>query len=387
MAVPVSDELAALADRAQLRRVHLVAWRDREDPEAGGSEEHAAQLAAHWAAAGLDVTIRTSAAPGLPPDGTRDGYRVMRRGGRFTVFPRTVLAELTGRVGPHDGVVDVFHGIPFFSPVWERGPRVGFVHHVHLGTWHLLMPPGFAQVGHVLERWMVPLVYRRATLVTPSEATRREVIERLHLRQADIRVAPNGVDPRFSPGGARSTTPTVAAVGRLMPQKGFDRAIRALARAHEAEPGFEAVIVGDGPSRAELETQVDGLGARSWIRFTGRVDDDALVDHYRSAWLVVNASLREGWGLTLTEAGACGTPAVASRIPGHDEAVVDGATGLLVDGEEQMAAAVVELLRDDERRERLGQAARAHAAHHTWANSARIVLEALAADAERRRRR
>lgn len=362
-----------------------MAWRDHDDPEAGGSEEHASQLARHWAAAGLEVTIHTSAAAGHPATTTRDGYSVVRHGGRLTVFPRTIAREVSGRAGPRDGLVDVFHGVAFFSPLWARGPRVGFVHHVHLGAWHLLLPPGLAQVGHVLERYAIPVVYRNATLVTPSESTRTEVIERLGLTHADIRVAPNGVDPRFRPGGRRSPTPLVAAVGRLMPQKGFDTTLRAIARAHREHPELRAVVVGDGPSRADLEQLTRDLDMTDWLEFRGRVSDEGLVAAYQEAWFVANASLLEGWGMTLTEAGACATPAVASRIPGHTEAVDDGVSGLLVEGEVEMADAIGRLLRDPALLADLGAGAAKHASRFTWAASAQTVLEALVDDAARRR--
>src|ERR1700733_8503371 len=86
---PASDPevLAALAAEAGIRRIHMVAWRDLDDPEAGGSELHAHMIAARWASAGLDVTFRTSAVPGAPAAITRDGYRVLRQSGRYAVFP------------------------------------------------------------------------------------------------------------------------------------------------------------------------------------------------------------------------------------------------------------------------------------------------------------
>ncbi len=370
-----------------MRRVHLVAWRDREDPEGGGSEEHAAQLARHWAEAGLEVTLHTGRVAGLPGASTRDGYSVVRGGGHLSVFPKTIQWEWSGRAGPRDGLLDIFHGVPFFSPLWARGPRVGFVHHVHLGTWAHRMPPGMAQVGYLQERVAVPLVYRRATLVTPSRSTRQELIEKLGMRHADIRVAPNGVDERFQPGGERSPVPLVLAVGRLVPHKGFDVALRAIARCRPERPDLRCVVVGDGPARPDLERLAHDLGMDDWIEFRGRVDDDALVAAYQEAWVVANASLQEGWGLTLTEAGACATPAVATRIPGHTEAVDDGVGGLLVDGEDEMTAALFRVLDDPTVRATLSAGARRHAAQFTWAASAETVLQALVDDARKRRDR
>ena len=90
-------ELRRLVDeirRAGVRRVHVLAWRDLDDPDAGGSEVHADHFMRRWAEAGLDVLHRTSAGIGIPATARRNGYDVVRRGSRYSVFPRTVVAEL-----------------------------------------------------------------------------------------------------------------------------------------------------------------------------------------------------------------------------------------------------------------------------------------------------
>ena len=117
-----SEVLAAIAEQAGLRRIHFVAWRDLDDPEAGGSELHAHKIASRWAAAGLDVTFRTSAVPGAPAALTRDGYRVLRQSGRYAVFPGAAWEGI--RIGhrPGDALVEIWNGMPFLSPVWYRGP-------------------------------------------------------------------------------------------------------------------------------------------------------------------------------------------------------------------------------------------------------------------------
>ena len=111
-------KIGDLAAAAGLRRIHLFSWRDLADVEAGGSEVHAANVARLWAAAGLDVTLRTSYAQGQSKTVVRDGYRVVRKAGRYLVFPRSVAAELAGRMGPHDALVEYWNGMPFFSPLW-----------------------------------------------------------------------------------------------------------------------------------------------------------------------------------------------------------------------------------------------------------------------------
>lgn len=380
-----TSKLGDLAAEAGLERIHILAWRDLEDVEAGGSELHAAEVARRWAAAGIEVTFRTSWAQGQPPVATRDGYRVIRRGGRYNVFPRAVISELRGRHGPRDGLVEIFNGMPFFSPVWARGPRIVLLHHVHAEMWRMVLPPQLAAVGETIELRLAPLVYRRSRIVTLSESSRREIHRRLGVPLHRIDVVPPGVDGRFRPGPGRDPRPLVVAVGRLVPVKRHHLLIDALCEARRTVGDLRAVFVGDGYERTRLEEHITAVGASDWIRIRRRVSDEELVDLYRRAWLLVSASAREGWGMTITEAAACGTPAVVTDTVGHRDAVVDGVTGVLAPDAE-LGRAVARVLRDRNLLDRLGRAARRRAAGLTWDRTAYGVLRALATEATRHRR-
>jgi glycosyltransferase involved in cell wall biosynthesis len=386
-ASPVSerDVLAAIAEEAGIRQVHFVAWRDLDDPEAGGSELHAHRIAALWAAAGIDVTFRTSAVKGEEVSLTRDGYRVLRRAGRYRVFPGVAWEGL--RVGhrPGDALVEIWNGMPFFSPLWYHGPRLVFLHHVHTEMWGMVLPRPLARLGEIVEHRLAPRVYRGTRIMTLSESSRQEIIDMLGFSPGRVSVSPPGVDARFSSGGERSAEPLVVAVGRLVPVKRFDLLIRSLADVRERLPTLRAVIIGEGYARPALEELRWQLGAEEWLDLPGRVEDDALVDWYRRAWAVASTSLREGWGMTLTEAGACGTPAVATAIAGHADAVLDGESGLLVEKPENMADALERVLRDEVLRIRLGRGALSRARWFTWEATARRSLEALAEESARRR--
>jgi glycosyltransferase involved in cell wall biosynthesis len=377
--------MAERADRAGLRRIHVFAFRDLDDPGAGGSETHANEVARHFVAAGREVVLHTGRVPGGPTEIDRNGVRVVRRGGRLGVFATSVLDERLGRLGRADGIVEIFHGVPFFVPWWSRLPQVGVVHHVHLGTWDMLVRPPFHRLGDAIERHLIPIAYRRRTLLTAAPSARDEIVEHYGIDPRQIAIAPHGIDERFSPGGSRWPAPLVVAVARLMPAKGVSDLMHAAALARERVPTLELVIVGDGPHRDRFLGERHRLGGDAWIRFAGRVSDAELVDWYRRAWVVCSASHREGFGLTLIEAAACGTPVVATRIPGHVDAVADGQSGLLADGVAGLADGLVPLLVDDERREKMGRAALEHAEAFTWVASASALLHALADDADRRR--
>jgi len=380
------DELVRVAREAGLRHVAVLAWRDLDDAEAGGSELHAHEVARRWAAAGIDVVVRTSSVAGRAVLVEREGYRVVRRSGRYAVFATGPMDLAAGRLGPIDGLVEVWNGMPFLSPLWSRLPRVVFMHHVHGEMWPMTLPSPLAEAGNLLESRVAPPLYFRSRIVTLSESSRREIVALPGVRASLVSVVPPGIGSCYSPGGRRAERPLVVAVGRLVPVKNFPRLISILARVHERIPDLEAVIVGEGRERSSLQARLRELGAQDYVSLPGRVASEVLVDLYRRAWVVASTSVREGWGLTVSEAAACETPAVATRIPGHLDAIDHEITGMLADRDDEFEGQLETLLRDPLLRRRLGREACARVAPLTWEATARGTLAALVADARRRNR-
>jgi glycosyltransferase involved in cell wall biosynthesis len=379
------DRLMEIASRAGLRRIDVVAWRDLDDAEAGGSELHAHEILRRWAAAGIDVREWTSRVDGAARAITRDGYSVNRRAGRYAVFPRTGLAGLRSTIGTGDGLVEIWNGMPFFSPVWNRGPRMVFLHHVHAEMWQMVLSPKLASLGYAIEHRLAPPFYRGTRVVTLSNSSKLEIVELLGLSADNISVVPPGIDGKFSAGGRRDPDPLIVAVGRLVPVKRFDQFIAAMVALKARQPRIRAVVVGEGYERPALEAQITRNGAAEWISMPGRISDAELQSLYRRAWIVGSTSSREGWGMTITEAAACGTPAIATRIAGHDDAVRDGESGILVEGVEEFAAAADSVIADPMLRRRLSQGALRSAACLSWEVTAATTLEILAEEVAKRR--
>lgn len=367
---------------AGITEVHSYAWRDLDDPEAGGSEVHAEQILQRWADTGLRVRHRTSTA-----DRTRRFRRgrieVVQAGGRYGVFPRVVIPQLVRRTPSGVAVVEIWNGVPWLSPVWHRGPRVTWLHHVHDQMWADAMIAPMAAAGRFLEMRLAPPLYRSTSIATLSATSAAEILE-LGIPADRLTIIPPGVDRCFGRDESqRSPTPAVVIVGRLAPVKRIEAALGALARVREQIPDLSVEVVGDGPLRVDLESWCHGDRKR-WVQLRGRVDESELVRAYQRAWLVVSASYAEGWGMSLTEGAACATPAVATDIAGHRGAVIDGETGLLVADPDRLAAAIIDLLRDTGRRERLGEAAVRHARSLSWDAVAARHLQLLAAQVSSR---
>lgn len=376
--LPTLEQVAAELRELGVDSVNSYAWRDLDDPEAGGSELHADEILSRWAAAGLKIEHRTSANQRSQVL-QRNGYTVHQRGGRYSVFFRVIPRRMVAPHDPSSATLEIWNGVPWFSPLWRGRQRVVWMHHVHRDMWADVLPGPLAAVGKWVETRFAPLWYKTTRIVTLSESSRRE-IELLGIHPSSISVIPPGVSDRFhTDESRRSSHPHVVAVGRLAPVKRFHEVLAAVETARNSIPDLTVEIVGEGAMRGDLERWIGEHDAESWARLTGRVSDDELVQAYQRAWLVVSASSAEGWGMSLTEAAACSTPAVATDIPGHRDSVLDGVTGDLVADLGDLGRAIVRLLTDAERRATYAAAAREHAASSSWdavaARQLRVLLD------------
>jgi len=375
-----ADGLDRAAEQLRSRgitRVESYAWRDLDDAEAGGSELHADEIFRRWAASGIEVVHRTSTGD-QPRAFERNGYRVIQRGGRYDVFARVALRQLFRRRPSDVATIEIWNGVPWFGPVWAPRRRVVWMHHVHREMWSEALPRPLDAVGRFVETRFAPLFYRRSTFATLSESSADE-IEHLGIDRSKLTVIPPGVHERFTPDeSCRSATPHVVVVGRLAPVKRQRQALDALAAARRTESALTVHLVGDGPDRGLVEAWIEEHDAAGWVRLLGRVTDDELVEAYRRAWLVVSASHAEGWGMSLTEGGACATPCVATDIAGHRGSCLPGETGLLVADLGAMGEQIAALLADRDRRRRMGRAAVEHARGLSWTAVAARQLDLLA---------
>jgi len=221
-------------------------------------------------------------------------------------------------------------------------------------------------------------------VLTVSKFTRDRLISDFGVAPEHIRLVTPGVNlERFTPGGA--SEPFLLGVGRLIERKGFDRLIEAFARVATEFPAYRLKIAGKGPEDAALKARADELSIADRIDFLGGVSDAELDGLYRSctAFAMPNRTLAdgdtEGFGLIFLEANACGKPVIGGRAGGAVDAIVDGETGLLVDGDdiEAIADAIRKLLGDVGLRARLAAGGLAHARQHGWARSAAVFLEAV----------
>jgi len=314
------------------RRLLFLNWRDPAHPSAGGAELYCWEIARRFAAAGARVTLFTSRPRGLSARAQVDGVSVVRAGGRFSVYIQAAR-YLRAHRDPHsrpDAVIDMQNGIPFFAPlsVPANMPVIGVIHHVHQQQFSQHFPWPMSSVGRLLEGPLSRIVYRLSPIVVVSPSTRDAVRRQLGFR-GPIYIVPNGIEPAARTV-ARSTTPRIGVVTRLVAHKRIGLLIEAVPALLKVFPSLEVDIAGDGPDRTRLEALAATLGVDGAVHFHGRVPDEERSRLLSRAWLTVNPSSGEGWGLSVLETNALGVPAIAYVVPGSRDSVLPAVTGWLV---------------------------------------------------------
>ncbi len=304
-------------------RILFLNWRDSANPSAGGAETFTEEIGKRLVRYGNDVTIVTSAFDGCEPEARRFGIRIIREGGKYSVY-----AKARGYVKSHlsefDVIIDEINTVPFRVHRIAKGrPVVAVIHQLAKEVWFYETRFPISALGYFALEPFWLRGYRRVPTVTVSDSTRRDLLK---LGFERVRVVYNGIGitPLEKPP-PKESNPVLIFVGRLVKCKLPDHAIAAFKEVRALLPEAELWILGDGYLKAKLEKN-----AVNGVRFFGRVDDEEKFDLLKRAHVLLAPFVREGWGISVIEANAVGTPAVGYAVPGLQDSIVHGDTGLLV---------------------------------------------------------
>jgi glycosyltransferase involved in cell wall biosynthesis len=361
-------------------KICAVNWRDIRNPDAGGAEVHLHEILSRLVAWGHEATQISAGWPGCLPEETIDGVLVFRRGRWYDanvalhLFARRHFAHRR-----YDVVLEDINKLPFFMPLASAAPVLAVVPHLFGTTAFRETNPAIASIVWLFERF-IPAVFRRNEFMVISPSTKDDLVAR-GIDERRITVVFCGLDHgRYRDLGlARFPDPVIVHLGRLRKYKSVEVALRAMRRVRDRLPSAKLVVVGDGPHRPALEREAARLGLGDAVEFRGHLPAAELVEFLNRSHLLVNPSPKEGWGLTVVEAGACGVPVVASDRPGLRDSVRHGETGLLVpygdDG--AFAEAAIRILEDRELWRRLSRGAMERVKELTWERCARETLDLL----------
>lgn len=356
-------------------RIVFLTWRDSTHPDGGGSEVFVEEVARELTRRGHEVTLICARHGDAPLTEDLDGVRLLRRGGRLTVYLHG-LFWLATRGRRHDAVVDVINGLPFGSPLVRRRGIVGLVHHVHQRQWRIIYPGVRGRIGWFVEREITPRLYRGFPHLTVSYASLEDLVA-LGIPRSSLTVVRNGV--ASTPADeVESVTPRLCVLARLVPHKQVEDALLVLARLRDELPGLHLDVVGEGWWHAELVADAARLGVEDSVTFHGHVDAVERDRLLARAWVMLLPSVKEGWGLAVLEAAVQGTPTIAYREAGGvTESVLDGRTGLLASDTEELVSLSRRLLLDPGQRHTLGRQAAERAKEFSWSGTTDVVERVL----------
>ena len=353
------------------KRILVLNWRDTSHKFSGGAETYIHELAKRWVSAGHAVTQFSGNDGSQSREELLDGVQMIRRGGFYFVYVWAFFYYTFRFRGTFDLIIDCQNGIPFFSPLYAREPVYCLLHHVHQEVFHKYLPKPLAHFAAFLEARVMPYVYKDTKFITVSNSSHQEMAD-LGLGLAGTEVVYPGVDLSLLRPGQQSITPLVLYLGRLKAYKSVDVLIRSFEKVLLEVPNARLVIAGGGEDEFRLRAVSEKLGLGEQVEFLGKVSDVEKLALLQQAWVFVNPSMMEGWGITTIEANACGVPVVASDVPGLRESVRADKTGLLVAHGDvaELATAISTLLSQNKTRERMAKNALAWANEFDWDASA-----------------
>ncbi len=360
------------------KKILIFNWRDTKHMQAGGAEVYVHELSKCWVNEGHKVTLFTG------NDGTSgryeivDGVEVIRRGGFYFVYIWAFFYYMTKFRGKYDAVIDCQNGVPFFSPLYVKEPIFAVVYHVHQKVFSEFLPKPLAALAAFIEKEVMPWAYKNVKFVAISQSTKTEM-ENLGIKGKGIEIVYSGINLATHLPGKKTKNPTILYVGRLKAYKSIDILIKAFKKVEATNKKAKLIIAGKGDEEKPLKELVKKLGLEDKVEFKGKVSESEKVKLYQGAWVFVNPSMMEGWGITTIEANACGTPVVASDVPGLRESVNNPHTGYLVNyGDIQdMSKSITSIITNDILRKTMDEKSQDWAKGFSWTSSAKKFVSLL----------
>lgn len=361
-------------------RILILSWRDIHHPWAGGSEVNIQEMAKRWVKKGHDVTMLTAHHYGGSLGRNKeiiDGIKVIRVGGRYSIYFLIPLYYLLKFRSKTDVIVDVENAIPFFTPIFSNKPKYCLVNHIHKDIFFKEMKFPLDLIGYFAETKLMPLFYKNVPFITISKTTLNQLAA-LGIAKKNIKIVYAGLDQDvYKPSKDKFRKPTILYLGRLRRYKRVNILISLMKDILKKVKSAQLIIAGDGEDRPALERQVHKLGLQKQIKIVGYVNQTRKLELLQKSWVFVTPSLMEGWGLAVLEANACGTPAVTFKVPGLSESVINGVSGYLTEDAADMRRQIIRILEDDVNRAKLVKGALKHSSHFDWNKSSNKFLEIL----------
>lgn len=347
-------------------KILIFNWRDIKNPRGGGAEILTHEMAMGLVKKGHEVVLFTSSFKGAQEEEFVDGVKIIRAGGSLGVYWQAFRYYAKRFKGKFDIVIDEINTIPFFTPLYVKEKVVSHINQLARRVWFYESVFPISLFGYLSEFLLLKL-YRHRPSITISKSTRDDLVH-LGFNKDNVFIIPMGID--FEPLDKmpeKEARPTMIYVGRLKRSKRVHHIISAFKMIKQNIDNCCLWIVGNGDEHYKRYLK-RLAGQRDDIKFFEGASNEKKLELMRRAHLIVVTSVREGWGLIVTEANAMGTPAVVYSVPGLKDSVKDGINGLQVEDNTPygLADTIIALFKDRQHLDKLSQQALEDAGEYHW---------------------
>ncbi len=366
-------------------KILILNWRDIKNPASGGAEVLTHEMAKRWVKWGHEVTQFSSFFNGAEKEELVDGVRIIRKGNpdaRYLLASVHFMAFWFYRKhfrNKFDVVIDEIHGIPFFTPLYIKTRKIALICEIAGDIWDTVFKFPANKIGTLVENSYFNF-YKNIDFLTISLSTKNDLIKK-GISKNNITVLPMGITvPLNLKNFIKEKNPTLIFVGRLIETKGVEDAIIICNNLRKRFSDIKLWIIGRGESsyKKNIDKLIIKMGIQDKVIFFGFVSENKKFELMQRAHVLLAPSIKEGFGLTVPEAGYVGTPAVAYDVEGLRDIIINGKNGFLVKRTvKNMEEKVEALLSQTVLYEKIQADAIRYSKSLSWDNTARVAMRCL----------
>ena len=316
-------------------RILWLAHRDPLNPRAGGAERIIYEVGIRLARNGHQVSILAGGWKNCKREEHICGIHIMRFGyriGPHIALPVHILKHRYDII-----IADLGHAVPWVSPVLLRKKTIVSFLHLHARSLPGQVSKLLAYLITAIEK-LYFLFYNKSHFVTISNTSFAD-LENLGIKTKNISLINPGVNRELFHPSIKTEYPSIVYFGGMRPYKRPEESLYLLKELRNKITGIKLTIIGDGPSKKELERLCIDLDLGENVVFTGKISYSEIANIVASSWLNIHSSVTEGWGISIIEAASAGTPTIAYNVPGVSNSVENDFNGITVENYNRKAFA------------------------------------------------
>lgn len=359
-------------------KILIINWQDIKNHLGGGAEVHMHEIFSRIAKKGHTVHLISCEIPGFPNYEDIDGIKIFRKGNRslFNFFVPSLYKKMDSKYN-YDIVIDDINKIPFYTPLFIKKPLLAISHHFFGKS--IYREANLIAGSYVyFSEYLVNLIYKKTPFVVVSQSTLDEFVER-GFNTSNFRIVTNAIAQENFPMNLceKNDQLTVSYFGRLKKYKSVDHLFYAFEKVKCSYPNSRLEVIGRGDYRPYLEKLAQQLKISDSVIFHGFVSEEEKVSILAKSHVVVNTSMKEGWGITNIEANACGTPVISADVPGLRDSVAKDISGLLYKygNVDELSQKILQIFTDIDLRHKLSEGAIEWAKSFSWDKSADEMID------------